>query len=127
MVQACVDVAQPASAEVEVIYFGNRNDRWLGGVADRLAKHGVTPTWRSARGGNHSADEILAATLNPRADLLIIGARHPQDRSLLAPDVMNRVLQSCPCPLLVAPARDLAKTRCAPLAAAPSRMRQRAI
>jgi nucleotide-binding universal stress UspA family protein len=127
LVQACVDVAQPASAEVEVIHFGNRNDRWLSAVVDRLAKHGLTPTWRSARGGKHAADEILAAALNPRADLLIIGATPLRARSLLAPDVMSRVLQSCPCPLLVAPARDVAKTRCAPLAAAHPRMRRQAV
>jgi nucleotide-binding universal stress UspA family protein len=127
LVQACVDIALPASAEVEVIHFGNRHDRWLSAVADRLAKRGLAPTWRSAGGGKHAADQIIAAALNERADLLIIGATPPRARSLLAPDVMSRVLQSCPCPLLVIPARDQAKTRSAPLARPHSQLRRQTV
>jgi nucleotide-binding universal stress UspA family protein len=116
VVQACIDVAQPASAEVEVIHFGNRNERWLSAVADRLARYGVTPRWRSARGGEYAADEMVASAESLRADLLIIGSTHPGARSLLAPGVMNRLLQTCPCPLLVVPGRDQAKTRSASVA-----------
>jgi nucleotide-binding universal stress UspA family protein len=123
MVQACIDVAQPASAEVEVTNFGVRNERRLLAVADRLAKHGVTAILRSARDRNHAADQILSAVLHPRADLLIIGAPHARAGALVAARVMNRVLQSCPCPLLVAPARDLVKTRCSLLATNRARVR----
>jgi nucleotide-binding universal stress UspA family protein len=116
LLRACVDVAQPSSADVEVLHFGNQNERSVIPVADRLAKHGITPTWRSARGGKHAADEILAAAQNPRAGVLIIGATRPGTSSLLAPDVVNTLLQTCPCPLLVVPGRDLTKTRGASIA-----------
>jgi nucleotide-binding universal stress UspA family protein len=116
MVRACLDVAKPASAQVEVIHFGNQNNRPLSAVADRLAKHGVTAIWRHGS-VDHAADEILTAALHPTADLLIIGAPRAGGRPPLAADLMNRLLQSCPCPLMVVPARDLTKTRYAPLSA----------
>jgi nucleotide-binding universal stress UspA family protein len=109
VLEACVAVAEPASAEVEVIDYGNRNDPWQ--CAVWLAKHGVTSTWRSAPSSNHAADEVLGAAQHPRADLLIIGATSPSISRPLPAYVMNRVLQSCPCPLLIVPARDLASSR----------------
>jgi nucleotide-binding universal stress UspA family protein len=109
VVQAGMDVAQPAKAGVEVMDFGNRNDRWIGGVDNQLTKHGVAHTWRRVRDGRHAGDEILAAVQNTRADLLVIGATQSRLRSRLAPGLTAKLLQSCPCPLLVAPARELSK------------------
>jgi hypothetical protein len=40
---------------------------------------------------------------------VVIGPTHHRIRTRLAPEVMTRLLQSCPCPLLVAPAREAAK------------------
>jgi nucleotide-binding universal stress UspA family protein len=108
-VQACVDIAQPASAQVEVIDFGKRNDRRLNAVFDRLARHRITPTWRHARNDFHAADEIVTAASDFRADLLVIGSTHLRVRTL-APSVMTRLLQSCPCPVLVAPAEGPTKS-----------------
>jgi nucleotide-binding universal stress UspA family protein len=110
-VRACVEIAPPASAQVAVIDFGKRNGRWLSAVSARLAKHGMTPTWRHARNDFHATDEIVAAASDFRADLLVIGPTPRRGRTLLARDVMTRLLQSCPCPLLVAPAAELAKSR----------------
>ena len=112
VLEACVAVARPASAEVEVIDYGNRNDPWE--CAVWLAKHGVASAWRSAPSSNHAADAVLGAAQHPRADLLIIGATHPSIRRPLPAYVMNRVLQSCACPVLIVPARDLAVSRHAP-------------
>jgi nucleotide-binding universal stress UspA family protein len=120
IVHAGIDIAQPAAAGVEVIDFGNRSDRWIGVVASHLAKHGVSHTWRRVRDGGHAADEILAAVQNTRTDLLVIGATQSRLRSRLAPGLTAKLLQSCPCPLLVAPARELSKTRLTPLGAAAS-------
>jgi nucleotide-binding universal stress UspA family protein len=120
IVQAGVDIAQPAAAWVEVIDFGNRNDRWIGAVDNHLAKHGVGHTWRRVRDGGHAVDEILAAVQNTRTDLLVIGATQSRPRSRLAPGLTARLLQSCPCPLLVAPAREPSTIRCTPLRAAAS-------
>ena len=103
-VRACVEIARAASAYVEVIDFGPRNDRRLSAVAGRMAKHGITPAWRHARSAFHAADEIVAAVLDFRADLLVIGPTHRRVRTPLATDVITRLLQLCPCPLLVAPA-----------------------
>jgi nucleotide-binding universal stress UspA family protein len=108
-VQACVDIAQPASAELDVIDFGKRNDRRLSQAIEELAQHGITPRWRHARGDRHPADEILALVSDSRADLLIIGPTAAPIRGGLGPEVMTRLLQSCPCPLLVAPTGKPAK------------------
>jgi nucleotide-binding universal stress UspA family protein len=110
-VRACVDLARPASAQVAIVEFGRRNHRRLSAVSDRLAKHGITATWRHARNDFHAADEIVAAASDFRADLLVIGPTPRRGRALLAPDVMTRLLQSCPCPLMVAPAAELSKSR----------------
>jgi nucleotide-binding universal stress UspA family protein len=125
LVEACLDVAQPASAQVEVVHFGDRNGKAISGVADQLARHGVTPTWRHV-GGNQAADEILDVAHHLTADILVVGATSPGDRWPLAAGVMNRLLQSCPCPLLVVPTAELAKTRGATLTA-PSVMRPQAV
>ncbi len=108
-VQACVDIAQPASAELDVIDFGKWNDRRLSQAHEELAQHGITPRWRRARGDHHPADEILALVSDARADLLIIGPTPAPVRGRLGLEVMTRLLQSCPCPLLVAPTGKPAK------------------
>jgi nucleotide-binding universal stress UspA family protein len=109
-VRACVDIAQRASAQVEAIAFGKWNDRRLSAVSDRLAKHGISPTWRHARNGFHAAEEIVAAARDFRADLLVIGPTHARTRTLLTPDIIGRLLQSCPCPLLVIPTEARTKS-----------------
>jgi nucleotide-binding universal stress UspA family protein len=118
-VQAAIDVAQPAAAAVEVMDFSNWNDRWIGAVENHLAKHGLRHTWRHPDGGR-AADEILAAVKNTRTDLLVIGATQSRLRSRLAPGLTAKLLQSCPCPLLVAPAHELSKIRYTPPGAAAS-------
>jgi nucleotide-binding universal stress UspA family protein len=120
IVQAGIDIAQPAAAGVEVMDFGNRNDRWIGAVDNHLAKHGVSHTWRHVRDGGNAGHEILAAVQNTRTDFLVIGATQSRLRSRLAPGLTAKLLQSCPCPLLVAPARELSKIRFTPLGAAAS-------
>lgn len=104
-VQACIDIAQPASAEVDVIDFGKRNDRRLSLALEELVQHGINPRWRHARGDHQPADEILALVSDSRADLLIIGPTQASVGGRLGPEVMTRLLQSCRCPLLVVPTR----------------------
>jgi nucleotide-binding universal stress UspA family protein len=120
IVQAGIDIAQPAAAGVEVMDFGNRNDRWIGAVDNHLAKHGVSHTWRHVRDGGNAGHEILAAVRNTRTDFLVIAATQSRLRSRLAPGLTAKLLQSCPCPLLVAPARELSTIRLTPLGAAAS-------
>jgi nucleotide-binding universal stress UspA family protein len=120
IVQAGIDIAQPAAAGVEVMDFGNRNAQWVGAVDNHLAKHGVSHTWRHLRDGGNAAAEILAAVHRTRADIVVIAATQSRLRSRLVPGLTAKLLQSCPCPLLVAPAHELSKTRYTPLGAAPS-------
>jgi nucleotide-binding universal stress UspA family protein len=122
-VRACVEIARSASVQVEVIDFGKRNGRWLSAVSARLAKHGITPTWRHARNAFHAADEIVAAASDFRADLVVIGLTRRRVGTPLAPEVMTRLLHSCPCPLLVAPAEEPATDRRTPTAAQVSGVR----
>jgi nucleotide-binding universal stress UspA family protein len=119
-VQAGIDIAQPAAAGVEVMDFGNRTDRWIGAVDSHLAKHGVSHTWRRVRDGGNAGDEILTAVRSARTDFVVIAATQSRLRSRLAPGLTAKLLQSCPCPLLVAPTRELSKIRSMPLGAAAS-------
>jgi nucleotide-binding universal stress UspA family protein len=120
IVQAGLAIAQPASARVEVMDFGNRNSRWIGVLDNHLAKHGASHTWRHLGDGRHAGDEILAAVRSTRADVLVIGAPQSRLRSRLAPGLTGKLLQSCSCPLLVAPAHELSKVRCMPMGATAS-------
>ncbi|HXC80129.1 MAG TPA: universal stress protein [Candidatus Acidoferrum sp.] len=120
IVQAGIDIAQPAAAGVEVMDFGNRNAQWVGAVDNHLAKHGVSHTWRHLRDGSDAAGEILGAVHRTRADFVVIAATQSRLRSRLVPGLTAKLLQSCPCALLVAPAHELSKIRYTPLGAAPS-------
>jgi nucleotide-binding universal stress UspA family protein len=120
IVQAGLDIAQPAAARIEVMDFGNRNSRWIGVLDNHLAKHGVSHTWRHVRDVRHAGDEILAAVQNTRTDFLVIGATQSRLRSRLAPGLTAKLLQSSPCPLLVAPSHELSKIRSMPMGATAS-------
>jgi nucleotide-binding universal stress UspA family protein len=117
VVQAGIDMSQPAAAQVEVMDFGNRNERWVGAVHSHLAKHGVSHTWRQVRDAGNAGDEILTAVQNTRTDCVVIAATQSRLRSRLAPGLTAKLLQSCPCPLLVAPAHELSNLQFTPLGA----------
>ena len=113
--QACVDLASPSAAEVEVIHFGNGNDPQIRAVVTCLADHGLTATWQRSPDHSHPADEIISAVARAKADIVIIGARQTAPWSIFVGDVTLRVLGSCPCPVLVSPRPGLTSVACTPL------------
>ena len=114
-VHACIDIARPAASEVDVIHFGARDDPQIRAVVTGLATYGLKATWQRADDDKHPADEIIGAVSRAGADLLIIGARQAGAWSLFVGDVTHRVLESCPCPVIVAPLPSQAKGPCTEL------------
>jgi nucleotide-binding universal stress UspA family protein len=96
------------------------------GVAAMGESHGATSesvaVFIGGRANTFDADLIALA----RTDFLVIAATQSRLRSRLAPGqrlapgLTAKLLQSCPCPLLVAPARELSTIRLTPLGAAAS-------
>ncbi len=71
-------------------------------LSDRLASEAHIPITCSVRTGE-AASEIVAATKDHTADLLVVGHRsHNRIAQVLLGSVAKRVIETAPCPVLIA-------------------------